>query len=80
MTASVDRRRFLRIAVGTGTAAAVAAPAAALAGQDQRRVYVLVLDGLRPDEVTPTLMPQLSALRAQGTWYRNARSLPVMET
>ncbi|MGH3739318.1 MAG: alkaline phosphatase family protein, partial [Micromonosporaceae bacterium] len=49
-------------------------------GQDERRAYVLVLDGLRPDEVTPTLMPQLSALRAQGTWYRNARSLPVMET
>lgn len=54
--------------------------AAAHAGADERRAYVLVLDGLRPDEVTPTLMPRLSALRAEGAWYPNARSLPVMET
>lgn len=51
-----------------------------MADQDERRAYVLVLDGLRPDEVTPTLMPRLSALRAQGTWFPGARSLPVMET
>lgn len=42
--------------------------------------YVLVLDGLRPDEVTPEVMPNLVSLRDSGTWFPAARSLPVMET
>ncbi|MGH8939446.1 MAG: alkaline phosphatase family protein, partial [Actinomycetes bacterium] len=44
------------------------------------RVYVLVVDGARPDEVVSGLMPRLAALRAGGTNYPAARSLPVMET
>ncbi|MGH2978847.1 MAG: alkaline phosphatase family protein [Solirubrobacterales bacterium] len=44
------------------------------------RVYVVVLDGLRPTEVNPTLMPNLSALRAGGTWYEEARSVYIAET
>jgi hypothetical protein len=43
-------------------------------------VYVIVVDVCLPDEVTPALMPELSALRAEGTWFPQARSLPVMET
>jgi hypothetical protein len=39
-----------------------------------------VVDGCRPDEVTPALTPRLAALRAAGTSYPRARSLPVTET
>jgi uncharacterized repeat protein (TIGR01451 family) len=57
---------------------AESAPAAAQPGP--LRVYVLVLDGLRPSEVNPTLMPNLTALRAMGTWYEQARSVYIAET
>ena len=52
-----------------------AAPAAA-----RTRSYVLVVDGCRPDEITSALTPRLAALRAAGTNFPAARSLPVMET
>jgi hypothetical protein len=88
-TGPTSRRTFLRLAGTTGAvvlsatagaplASAAAAPRAASA--PRTRVYVLVADGLRPDEVTPTLTPTLHALRSAGTWYPQARSLPVMET
>jgi predicted AlkP superfamily pyrophosphatase or phosphodiesterase len=77
------RRTFLRAAGALGgvvvLSAAAGAPLAAAAGA-RTRVYVLVTDGCRPDEVTATLTPNLYALRQAGTWYPNARSLPVMET
>ena len=77
------RRSFLRFA-GATTGAVVLSYAAdtslASAATPRSRVYVLVTDGLRPDEVTPTSMPNLHALRSAGTWYPQARSLPVMET
>jgi Type I phosphodiesterase / nucleotide pyrophosphatase len=81
--AQMDRRRFLRTA-GAGSAgvvlsSALGAPWAAGATA-HRRFYVLVVDGCRPDEVTPTLMPRVSALRALGTAYPSARALPVTET
>jgi hypothetical protein len=41
---------------------------------------VLVVDGCRPDEITPALTPRLADLRAAGTNFPAARSLPVMET
>lgn len=44
------------------------------------RVYVLVVDGCRPDEITPQLTPRLDTLRTQGVNFPAARSLPVMET
>lgn len=44
------------------------------------RVYTLVVDGCRPDEITSTLTPRLHRLRSTGTTYPRARSLPVMET
>ena len=79
----LDRRRFLQVAGASG--AAVVLSSALGAGPAQAtgwapKVYVLVVDGTRPDEVTPPLMPQLSELRAAGTWFAGARSLPVMET
>jgi predicted AlkP superfamily pyrophosphatase or phosphodiesterase len=43
------------------------------------RVYVVVLDGLKPSEVG-ALTPTLSALRAQGTWYEQARAVFPAET
>jgi predicted AlkP superfamily pyrophosphatase or phosphodiesterase len=43
-------------------------------------VYVLVVDGCSPQEITSTLTPNLAALRGTGTNYPAAQSLPVMET
>lgn len=59
-------------AAGGATSSAVAAEAA------KTRVYVVVLDGLRPDEVA--LMPFLSSLADSGTYYTEARSVMVAET
>ncbi|MFQ6172731.1 alkaline phosphatase family protein [Oryzobacter sp. R7] len=77
-----SRRTLLRAGGALGTvvlsAAAGALPAQAVG--PRTRVYVLVVDGCRPDEVTPTLTPTLDALRRGGTWFPAARSLPVMET
>ncbi|MCW2620088.1 MAG: phosphodiesterase [Modestobacter sp.] len=82
MTA-LTRRRFLTAGAATGAAvvlsAAGGAPAARAAGGDLR-VYVLVVDGCRPDEFGSPATPRLAQLRGQGTWYPEARSLPVMET
>ena len=44
------------------------------------RVYVLVTDGLNPAEVTDVNMPNLARLKAEGTWYEQARSVFVAET
>ncbi len=78
------RRQFLQLAAAGGAATmlsampgvAWAAPAAA----GRTRSYVLVVDGCRPDEITPALTPVLAGLRAAGTNFPAARSLPVMET
>jgi arylsulfatase A-like enzyme len=78
-----SRRTFLRMAGGAGAAvvlsAAAGAPSAS-ADSTRTRVYVVVTDGLRPDEVSAAVTPTLHALRSAGTWYPQARSLPVMET
>ena len=39
------------------------------------RVVICVFDGLRPDFVTPELMPNLARFSTQGTWFREARSV-----
>ena len=44
------------------------------------RVYVITVDGLKPDEVTPELTPNLWALRSGGTWYDQARAVFPAET
>jgi hypothetical protein len=78
----LDRRQFLRVTTATGAAvllsSALGAPRARAA--DRLRVYVLVVDGTRPDEITPVLTPRLHGLKSEGTWFASARSLPVMET
>jgi phosphonoacetate hydrolase len=43
--------------------------------QKAARVVVVVFDGLRPDMVTPKLMPRLSAFGARSSWLREARSV-----
>ena len=83
MSEALDRRQFLRVAAAGGAAVvlstAFGAPSARATG-GRLRVYVLVVDGCRPDEITPTLTPRLHALKSAGTWFAGARSLPVMET
>jgi hypothetical protein len=83
MSAVLDRRQFLRATVAGGAAvvlsSALGAPSARATGGGLR-VYVLVVDGCRPEEITPVLTPRLHALKTGGTWYAAARSLPVMET
>ncbi|MBZ5735005.1 alkaline phosphatase family protein [Nocardioides sp. TRM66260-LWL] len=44
------------------------------------RVYVLVIDGCRPAEISPLLTPNLHALKSGGLNLPRARSLPIMET
>jgi predicted AlkP superfamily pyrophosphatase or phosphodiesterase len=48
-------------------------------GGDPLRVYVVVVDGLRPQEVGP-LTPTLSRLKQNGTWYKQARAVFPGET
>ncbi|SNR46139.1 alkaline phosphatase family protein [Blastococcus mobilis] len=83
-TTTLDRRRFLQVTAAGGAAvvlsSTVGAPRARAAGRPDLRVYVLVVDGTSPGEVEPLLMPRLSDLREEGTWFAAARSLPVMET
>ncbi|MFM9974066.1 MAG: alkaline phosphatase family protein [Beijerinckiaceae bacterium] len=43
--------------------------------QTASRVVVVVFDGLRPDMVTPKLMPHLAAFAAESLWFREARSV-----
>jgi len=78
----VDRRRFLVGAAGAGFVAATGSwpTAAAAAPASRTRVYVLVVDGCSPSEITPALTPNLAALRDDGADYPAAQSLPVMET
>jgi hypothetical protein len=80
--AAMDRRRFLQV-TGAGGAAVVlssALGAESASAATPRRVYVLVVDGCRPDEISASLTPRLFALRAGGTYYPDARALPVAET
>jgi ectonucleotide pyrophosphatase/phosphodiesterase family protein 5 len=69
-------------ALATGAFAAMqgAAVAPATEPAPPLRVYVVVLDGLRPFEVTPLLMPNLNSLKESGTWYEQARSSFIAET
>ncbi|QIK74368.1 alkaline phosphatase family protein [Nocardioides piscis] len=74
-------RRTLLAAAGTGIALSTLADFdPAEAATTRKRAYVLVLDGCRPDEITPTLMPRTSALRAVGLNHPYASSVPIMET
>jgi putative cell wall-binding protein/arylsulfatase A-like enzyme len=80
----LDRRQFLRgsLALGGGVVAA-SLPGGiwartAHAGEDAVRVYVIVVDGLRPDQLP--LMPTVAQLAAEGTHWPEARAQMVAET
>ena len=47
----------------------------AMAGGSATAVVLVVMDGLRPDMVTADVMPNLSALKARGTDFAQARSV-----
>lgn len=78
---TLGRRRFLQSA-GVLTVAGVLPGGLATAGADHAqesvRVYVVVVDGLRPDEVA--IMPTVSGLAAAGTFYPAGRAQMVAET
>lgn len=84
--AALSRRSFLTVGGAAGAtylfSSALGTPAAAAAAKrrPRHRVYVLVVDGCRPDEINRTLTPNLAALRNGGRNLPRARSLPVMET
>ncbi|MFC4608531.1 alkaline phosphatase family protein [Streptomyces maoxianensis] len=79
----MSRRNLLAtIAGGAGgvIVGGIGIAATADAADTKLRTYVLVVDGCRPDEIRPLLMPRLSKLRDTGMTYPAAQSLPVMET
>jgi arylsulfatase A-like enzyme len=82
VTASLSRRAFVTTSAGAvfATAALPGGYAAAPGPRGRKRAYVLVVDGCRPDEVTPALTPTLAGLRDAGLDFPRAASLPVMET
>jgi hypothetical protein len=79
-TPELDRRTFLIGAAGAAGLIVGTAPTASAAAPNASRVYVLVIDGALPSEITSVLTPRLAALRDSGTNYLAAQSLPVMET
>jgi hypothetical protein len=81
MTTST-RRTFLKVGAATGASFlfSTAAGTAEAATRSPKRVYVVVVDGCSPGEIEPVLTPRLAALRAAGTHFPRAQSLPVMET
>src|SRR5271168_614129 len=50
-------------------------PGAAAPQQRPALVIVLVIDGLRPDSITPDVMPHLDRLRKTGVWYNHSHSV-----
>ena len=51
----------------------------AVAGQP-RRILIVAFDGLRPDMVTPALMPNLTAFAGAGVRFSHARATFPTET
>lgn len=78
MSVRTSRRTFVTAGAAGLLFSSMASPA--LAARGRKRAYVLVVDGCRPDEITPTLTPTLAALRAGGLDHPRATSLPIMET
>jgi ectonucleotide pyrophosphatase/phosphodiesterase family protein 5 len=79
---AISRRSFLRGTAAGGVALAWTAGGVwarpASAGEEPVRVYQVVVDGLRVDEVER--MPTLSRLAAEGTYWPQARAHMVAET
>jgi hypothetical protein len=81
MSTPLSRRTLLGGAAGAAalTAFATTAAAAPRAATDLR-VYVLVVDGCRPDEAAGAYLSTLRSLAAQGTSFAAARAISVAET
>lgn len=74
------KRTAVLVAALSAVVAAASLPAvAAPDGPDRVRVVHLVVDGLHPAQVGPHT-PTLAALRADGTWYEQARAVMAAET
>lgn len=80
MSAELTRRGLL--VGGAALAGAVALPrlAAATPTAPDADIYVLVVDGMRPDELTAGLTPTLTMLADNGTRFPNASAITVAET
>ena len=78
MSVRTSRRTLVTAGAAGLLFSSMASPA--LAARGRKRAYVLVVDGCRPDEITPTLTPTLAALRDGGLDHPRATSLPIMET
>ncbi len=84
----MDRRRFLRsagwVAVGGLVATTAARPGVwarpAWAESGPVRVYVMVIDGLRPERIDPVRTPFLLELAGQGTFWPDGRAEMIAET
>ena len=82
---STTRRQFLQVGAASGAAlvfSSALGPAAQAAPGPRggKRVYVLVVDGCKPGEITAARTPNLALLRDHGTNFPRARSMPIMET
>jgi hypothetical protein len=68
-----SRREFLKtgLGVGVGLAASGTFPTSLSAevSPPSQRVILLVLDGLRPDRITPELMPHTHQLASRGVFF-----------
>ncbi|QBR92287.1 alkaline phosphatase family protein [Nocardioides euryhalodurans] len=76
----LSRRTLLTTSAGTVVATTLLPGGRAAAARGRKRAYVLVVDGCRPEEVSPTLTPTLAGLRDGGLHHPAATSLPIMET
>ncbi|MEO9326116.1 alkaline phosphatase family protein [Nocardioides sp. C4-1] len=79
---TTGRRTLLKagggVAISTAALAAAAGPAAA--ARERRRVYVLVVDGCLPEEISEAQTPHLFDLMVTGKRFAKAQSMPIMET
>jgi hypothetical protein len=75
---TISRRSLLGGAAGAAALTAFSSSAAGAASD--LRVYVLVVDGCRPDEAVGAYLPTVRSLAAQGTSFAAARSITVAET
>ncbi|MGL4307183.1 MAG: alkaline phosphatase family protein [Mycobacteriaceae bacterium] len=87
MTPGISRRSALAgagLAVSgtflTATSKANAGVVPTASANSERDIYVLVVDGMRPDELGTALTPHLSELASSGINYLNANAIMVAET
>jgi arylsulfatase A-like enzyme len=78
MSTAISRRTLLGGAAGAAALTAFA-PSVAMAATDLR-VYVVVVDGCRPDEAAGAYLPTVRSLAAQGTSFAAARAVSIAET